>query len=75
MKRIAYLITSNGEDGLAPTSIDEAFWIETERDKAFHAKGQYKHYFSTSEKIVDDDKDKRTVFMKLNALELLLLGI
>lgn len=74
MKRIAYVITSSGEDGRAPKEIEKAFWHEHERDKAFD-KDRNKAYLSKEDIIVDADKAKAEAMTKLDGLEKLVLGL
>lgn len=73
-KRIAYLITDNGIDGMAPTSIMQAFWEEHDRDLVY-GESKNKAYYSTIEQIVDVEPAKKQARCKLNGLDRLLLGI
>jgi hypothetical protein len=74
-KKIAFLITYNGEDGRGPTSIEHAFWDENERDRVFNADPN-KAYGGKEECIVDDDARRKKALSKLDAVDrLCLLGL
>ena len=73
-KRIAYLITDSGIDGMDKMSIMQAFWEEHDRDLALK-EDKNKAWRSVSEVIVNVEPDKKQARAKLNGLERLLLGI
>lgn len=72
MKRIAYIIISNGEDGHGHDRIEQAFWHEHERDTAFH---KSKNKLRKADIIVDEPKAKSDAMTKLDGLEKLVLGL
>lgn len=73
-KKIVFLITDNGMDGRAPTSVHAAFWDETERDRAFDS-DKNKAYYNKEERIIDEDAHRMKALAKLDAIDrLCLLG-
>lgn len=75
-KKIVFLITSNGIDGRAPTSIEFASFSEEERDSVYNSKkNKNKPYQSTSEKIIDPEEEKKKALAKLDKVDKMILGV
>ena len=74
MKRIVFTVTESGIDGKAPTKIIFASYSEEQRD-SWLASNKNRNYFDTNEHTVDTEKAKKKAFGKLDAVDLLVLGI
>lgn len=73
-KQIVYLITDNGIDGLARTSLVAAFWSEADRDEAFAA-DQNRAYYGKDERIIDPAVRRDKALDKLDSIDKLVLEL
>jgi hypothetical protein len=73
-KKIAYIATDNGIDGMEKTSILYATFDEEEL-KAIHNRDKSKAWRRLTEQIVDVDKAKEQALAKLNGIDRLVLGL
>ncbi len=72
MKKIVFTIVDNGTDGREPDHIVEAFYDETERDKAFDNSPNKGHY-RKREQILDVDLYRKELLKKLTGVDKLIL--
>lgn len=74
MKKAAFLIVSEGEDGRGPESIRHAFWEEGEREAAWDKmKPEVRGYYRKVDRVVEVNPEK--CLRKLDGLDRLILGI
>ena len=73
-KKIAYLLTSHGMDGMGHRSVLHAFWTEEERNECL-ATSPNKNWWSKEEEIVDEEKEAKQHRAKLGAMGRLVLGV
>ena len=74
MKRIAYLVTDSGVDGMQPTHSLYASFDETKRD-AMLEKDKAKAWRSKDEEIIDEASVYMRALSKLDGVERLVLGL
>ena len=72
--KIVYLITDNGMDGRAPTSIVFASYDSQECDDTYN-RSKNKAYYGQSKKIIEIEKETRQAMVKLDGVQRLMLDI
>lgn len=74
MKRIVYVATDSGMDGMAPTKVLYASFDEAERDAMIEA-DKSKPWRSKDERIIDVDHAIAKALSKLDGIDRLVLGL
>ncbi len=73
-KQALFLVISNGEDGRGKERIEFASINEKERDQ-WHKGHRNKNYYTTVDRVIDLEAEKKQTLRQLNALQKLSLGL